>query len=160
MSKLAKIEKVTVITSVILDLSKNEFAMQAKVRIGDGNLTKEVEVVRKGSTLEEAESLVLARAEEILGLSGNEFFTGLQNNSFTLRTECATVVLKQAVRNPTTGKDVPAKTGEQVSVDLVLKDIIEGKPIKQVVVRRIGNNIEEAEESAMKKAFELIGIGG
>ncbi len=159
MSKLAEIGNVTVITSVILDLSKNEFAMQAKVRIGDGNLTKEVEVVRKGSTLEEAESLALSRAEDVLGLGGNEFFTGLQKNSFTLRTECATVVLKQAVRNPTTGKDVPAKTGEQVSVDLVLKDL-EGKITKQVVVRRIGNSIEEAEESAMKKAFELIGIGG
>jgi len=152
MGKIQQQEKVSVINNFTLQADK-QFVANTTVRV---NGRQEVTVVRKAKSLEEAEELVLARAEQIL--FGEQFASLQQNDNFSLSTKYASVILEEGKMDAVSGVKTAAKTAEQVTVDLITRDA-EGNVLKQAVVTRLGDSLVDVESEAISKALRVIGIG-
>ena len=115
------------------------------VTLGDEKRT--VSVAREAQEYEEAESLAISRASELLGKFGDSFKLEIQN---------ANVVVGEK-KSPATGATTPI-LAVQVSADLVIFDS-EDKVKKQVVISRVGEKLEDVENATLAKISEVLGEG-
>lgn len=142
--------KIMIICDVSL-LEDKQFLVKSRTRITSNGVAGEVTVSRKGSTLENAEGASLARATEL-----NNRVSATTSNSFTLNTMYANVILERGSKDPVSGVQRPDKIASQVTVDLVIRDGDE--VIRQAVITRIENTLEEAEEKALDTVLALTGL--
>lgn len=142
--------KSMVICDVAL-LEDKQFIVKSRTRVSKDGTISEVNVSRKGTTLESAEDSSLARATEL-----NDLLASLTTKSFTLNTMYANVVLERGSKDPVSGVQRADKIAAQVTVDLVLRKGDE--VLRQAVITRIENTLEEAEEKALEKVLLLTGL--
>lgn len=142
--------KIMIICDVSL-LEDKQFLVKSRTRITSNKVVGEVTVSRKGPTLENAEGASLARATEL-----NNRVSAVTSNSFTLNTMYANVILERGSKDPVSGVQRPDKIASQVTVDLVIRDGDE--VIRQAVITRIENTLEEAEEKALDTVLALTGL--